>query len=120
MLAARLAREQPGLTWQDRWLASGADQAGDEWAQGPARWLVDNDKYSSSRLELMTSSLLVVVGADVVRPSLRWLLTGGKKRKVARNMIRSRDREGFEKQSRALRRDPDNPQPRAAPPSGPR
>jgi len=89
--------DQPGQTWQERWLASGADDAGDEWAQGPARWLVDNHTCSSSRLELMTSSLLVVVGADVVRPSLRWLLTGGKKRKVARNMIRSRDREGFER-----------------------
>jgi hypothetical protein len=45
----------------------------------------------------MTSSLLVVVGADIVRPSLSWLLTGGKKRKLARNMIRSRDPEGFAK-----------------------
>ena len=74
--------EQPGRTWQQRWLASGADSAGDEWAGGPARWLQGNGTYSRSRLELMTSSLLVAVGADIVRPSLTWLLTGGKKRKT--------------------------------------
>ncbi len=89
--------EQPGRTWQQRWLASGADSAGDEWAGGPARWLQRNGTYSRSRLELMTSSLLVAVGADIVRPTLTWLLTGGKKRKLARNMIRSRDPEGFAK-----------------------
>ena len=89
--------EQPGQTWQQRWLASGADTAGDEWARGPTRWLERNGTYSPSRLELLTSSLLVAVGADIVRPSLKWLLTGGRKRKLARNMIRSRDPEGFEK-----------------------
>ena len=52
--------------------------------------------YSASRLELMISSLLVLVGADVIRPSLAWLLTGGKKRELARNMICSRDPGGFE------------------------
>jgi hypothetical protein len=89
--------EQPGQTWQQRWLAGGADAAGEAWAQGPARWLECNDRYSQYRLELMTSSLMVAVGADIVRPSLGWLLTGGRKRKLARNMIRSRDREGFDR-----------------------
>src|SRR4029077_4554865 len=72
--------EQPGRTWQQRWLASGADAAGDHWAAGPASWLRRRGMFSASRLELMTSSLLVLVGADVIRPSLAWLLTGGKKR----------------------------------------
>ena len=89
--------EQPGQTWQQRWLASGADTAGQAWAQGPARWLERDGRYSPYRLEQMTSSLLVAVGADIVRPSLGWLLTGGRKRKLARNMIRSRDREGFDR-----------------------
>jgi integrase len=87
--------EHPGRTWQQRWLASGADAAGDQWAAGPALWLRRRGNYSASRLELMTSSLLVLAGADVVRPSLAWLLTGGKKRKLARNMICSRDPGGF-------------------------
>ena len=97
---------QPGGTWQERWLASGADAAGQDWARGPARWLQDAGSYSPWRLERMTSSLLVAVGADLVRPSLSWLLTGGKKRKLARNMIRSRDPEGFEQLRLLCEKDP--------------
>ena len=89
--------DQPGQTWQERWLASGANAAGERWADGPAEWLRRAGKHSANRLVLMTSSLLLLVGADIVRPSLGWLLTGGKKRKLARNMIRARDPEGFEK-----------------------
>ena len=98
--------EQPGRTWQERWLASGADGAGEQWAAGPALWLRRRGAYSASRLELMTSSLLVLAGADVVRPSLAWLLTGGKKRKLARNMICSRDPDGFARLRRLCRDDP--------------
>lgn len=98
--------EQPGATWQQRWMESGADAAGNDWAEGLAEWLRRQNIYSRSRLALMTSSLIVTVGADVIRPSLGWLLTGGKNRKVARNMIRSRDRQSFEELSLLCRRDP--------------
>ena len=36
---------QPGQTWQDRWLASGADAAGAAWRQIPARWLRVSVRY---------------------------------------------------------------------------
>ena len=98
--------EPPGRTWQQRWLASGADAANERWAAGPARWLRRRGIYSVSRLELMTSSLLVLVGADVIRPSLAWLLTGGKKRKLARNMICSRDPDGFARLRQLCQDDP--------------
>lgn len=98
--------DQPGDTWQQRWMASGADAAGQDWAQEPGRWLRRRGNYSENRLELMTSSLLVVVGADVVRPSLAWLLTGGKKRKLVRNMIYGRDRSGFERLRHLCEKDP--------------
>lgn len=101
--------EQPGDSWQERWHLSGADGAGDDWAQGPRRWLERIDKYSEDRLALMTSSLLVMIGADVVRPSLGWLLTGGKKRKLTRNIIRVRDREGFEQLDQICAQDPGIP-----------
>jgi hypothetical protein len=97
--------DQPGDTWQDRWLAGGADAVGEDWAQIPEQWLRHHGKYSSHRLELMTSSLLITVGADVLRPSLSWLLTGGKKRKLVRNMIYGRDREGFERLRRLCEQD---------------
>jgi integrase len=98
--------EQPGQTWQQRWLASGADAAGAQWAAGPAGWLRGRGMYSASRLELMTSSLLVLVGADIIRPSLAWLLTGGRKRKLARNMICGRDPGGFAALRQLCRDDP--------------
>ncbi len=98
--------EQPGQTWQDRWLASGADDARGQWGDLPAGWLRDRGLLSKTRLELMTSSLLVLVGADIIRPSLEWLLTGGRKRKLARNMIRARDQEGFARLARACDDDP--------------
>ena len=97
---------QPGDTWQQRWLASGADAGEEGWAEGPSKWLRRNGLFSAARLEAMTASLVVLVGADVIRPSLRWLLTGGKKRKVARNMIRSRDPQGFAALASACQRDP--------------
>ena len=97
--------DQPGDTWQDRWLASGADTAGEDWAQLPEQWLHRHGKHSAHRLELMTSSLLITVGADVLRPSPSWLLTGGKKRKLVRNMVCGRDREGFERLRRLCEQD---------------
>lgn len=106
MLLLEWLQEQPGHNWQQRWLASGADAAGEQWADGPACWLQRQSKYSRTRLETMTSALIILVGADVIRPSLAWLFTGGKKRKVARNMIWSRDAEGFDRVDRFCRQDP--------------
>jgi hypothetical protein len=87
--------EQPGRTWQERWLASGADAARESWAAGPAGWLRRQGRSSAWQLELMTGSLLFLVGADVVRPSLAWLLTGGRTRKLGPRMARLRDPAGF-------------------------
>ncbi|MGH3524928.1 MAG: site-specific integrase, partial [Mycobacterium sp.] len=98
--------EQPGDTWQQRWLASGADAAGAEWAQHPQQWLHCQGRYSGNRLRLMTSALLVVVGADVVRPSLAWLLTGGKRRKLVRDMVYGRDKAAFQRLRRLCEQDP--------------
>lgn len=82
--------EQPGGTWQDKWHSCGADAAADDWADLPAAWLARRGEYSPDRLQVMTSSLLITVSLDVVRPSLRWLLTGGKKRKLVRHLTRAR------------------------------
>ena len=97
--------EQPGDSWQQRWAVSGADPAGGDWAQHPEQWLRRQGRYSENRLQLMSSSLLVLVGADVVRPSLAWLLTGGKKRKLIRNMVYGRDRAGFDRLRRLCEQD---------------
>jgi integrase len=97
--------DQPGQNWQERWLASGAEAAGERWADVPAAWLERQGKLSRARLELMTSSLALLIGADILRPSLRWLLGGGKKRKLAVIIVRHRDPAGFEQLRQACEND---------------
>ena len=79
--------DQPGATWQERWLASGADAAGAAWRELlPAGW----------RREVLGSALLAAISADVVRPGLGWLVARGTgPGGLVRHMTRARDPEGF-------------------------
>src|SRR5262249_6176743 len=38
--------DQPGHSWQERWLASGAEDAGDHWAEHLAAWLQTQNRLS--------------------------------------------------------------------------
>jgi len=96
----------PGESWQERWLAAGAQEAGTSWEEVPAGWLRRQGKLSDTRLMLMTSSLAVLITADIVRPSLRWLLGGGKKRKLGKGIVDHRDPGGFAQLRRACEDDP--------------
>ena len=62
--------DQPGTTWQERWLASGSDAAGTAWRERPAAWLRDRARTADWRLNALGSSLLTLISADVVRPAL--------------------------------------------------
>ena len=64
-------RRQPGDTWQDKWLASGADAAGSEWTDLPLQDRVPPRDHH--RQELCTGMVLLVAG-QVIRPGYRWLL----------------------------------------------
>lgn len=88
--------EQPGTTWQERWLASGSDAAGTAWRGRPAAWLRDRGMTADWRLHALGSSLLTLISGDVVRPALSWLAVkptgpGG----LVRHMARARDPGGF-------------------------
>ena len=88
--------DQPGLSWQDRWLSSGADAAGPGWRQLSARWLQERGHRVPSRQSALSEALPVLISADVIRPSLSWLLAGtAGQRSLVRNLAASRDREGF-------------------------
>ncbi len=88
--------DQPGETWQERWLASGADAAGGAWRQVPIRWLQDRGRNSKWLREELSGSLVVAICADLVRPSLGCLVSGAAgKGSLARNLARIRDPEGF-------------------------
>lgn len=89
--------DQPGETWQDRWLSSGADTAREHWRQVPADWLTRQGWDSNWRHEALIGALPVAIGADLLRPSLSWLAGGGPARGglLARTLEQCRDPDGF-------------------------
>jgi hypothetical protein len=88
---------QPGDTWQQRWLVSGADAAGAEWRAVLRAWLIDSGQDSATRHEAMVGALFVAMAGDLIRPSLRWLVSGAAARGglLARNLETARDPVGF-------------------------
>ena len=77
-------RAQSGDSWQQRWQASGAEDHPD-W-----RLLVGTDRVKP--LPHLSSGLLVLICADVIRPSLDWLLRFAPARhNLAAEMARTRD-----------------------------
>jgi integrase len=87
---------QDGDSWQQRWLASGAEDAGTSWWQLPARWPGSQDTPGLRRAGGLASALIAVITADVVRPSLAWLVAGGcRHADLARAMAACRDGQGL-------------------------
>jgi integrase len=101
---------QPGLTWQDRWMASGADAAGNlAWRELAASWLRGAGWASANpRTDFIAlgRGVLPLICGDVVRPSLRWLLTPAIPKNLAAEMARSRDPGGFAAVAGLARTDP--------------
>ena len=88
---------QPGDSWQERWMASGADAAGADWRQVPSRWLRERGPSGAWREATLIGALPVAISADLVRPSLSWLANGGPARGglLVRTLAASRDPDGF-------------------------
>jgi integrase len=89
--------EQPGDTWQQRWLVSGADAAGNADWWGPLLvWARPEDPRcgvsTSSNLRVCA---LLLTGADAIRPSLGWVLTPRAPQNLVAIMARARDPRGF-------------------------
>jgi hypothetical protein len=65
----------PGDTWQQRWLASGAEAAAD-WRDQPARWLRRTGRVApqvSNDHTRLGGALLSMICGDVIRPGPLWL-----------------------------------------------
>jgi hypothetical protein len=58
---------QPGDTWQDRWLASGADAAGFDWADLPLRERVRARRHHRDKL---SCGLALLILGQVIRPAI--------------------------------------------------
>ena len=87
---------QPGATWQQRWLAGGAETAAAQWRRVPLRWLAERGFRSAWLPSELSGALTVLIGADVLRPSLSWLVAvPGHKADLAATVALGRDRPGF-------------------------
>ncbi|WP_435832984.1 site-specific integrase [Nocardia vinacea] len=86
----------PGETWQDRWLASGAEECpGAEWVKLPTTWMAETCGRTGSCDSVdMQSGLLMLICGDVLRPGLPWMLTRAH-RYLATVMAEVRDESGF-------------------------
>jgi hypothetical protein len=91
--------QQPGATWQDRWIASRADEHGNSaWRQLPATWLAAAGRGLSDPANtslMLGRAMLALVCGDVVRPSPAWLLTPITARNLVAELARTRDPVGF-------------------------
>jgi hypothetical protein len=102
--------EQPGMTWQERWLASGADRAGSRWRAIAGRWLRDRGHPSVVWLTGLSVALRAAISADIVRPSLHWMLGGGAaSNHFARALAAERDPAGFARLLELCSSDPELP-----------
>jgi integrase len=102
----------PGATWQDRWIASGADTAGNTgWRYLAMEWLQSTGwAYNTPRNDFtaLGAGILPLITGDVIRPSLSWLLTPGTVKILTAEMARGRDPQGFAALAALCREDPAN------------
>jgi hypothetical protein len=91
--------QQPGDTWQDRWITSGADAAGNPaWRGLLAGWLAAAGRgpRDPEHVSLLAGrAIMLLVCADVIRPSLGWLLAPATPAGLSAEMARVRDPAGF-------------------------
>ncbi|WP_406380417.1 tyrosine-type recombinase/integrase [Streptomyces sp. NBC_01618] len=104
--------QYPGQTWQDRWMASGADAVGNiAWRRLATGWLQSTGwSYQDPKkdFDALGSGMLPLISGDVIRPSLSWLLTPGTVQILTAEMARSRDPQGFMALAALCREDPAN------------
>ena len=90
---------QPGDTWQDRWITSGADAAGNPaWRGLLADWLIATGQgpRDPEHVSLLAGrAIMLLICADVIRPSLGWLLAPATPAGLSAEMARVRDPAGF-------------------------
>jgi hypothetical protein len=100
--------DQTGSTWQDRWLASGVEDAAARWRPRIGKWLADRGHPAAWRLPAFSSALAAAISADIVRPSTLWLVAGATGQGVlVRNLASGRDPEGFARLRQRGQADPD-------------
>ncbi|WP_405778715.1 hypothetical protein OG512_00395 [Streptomyces sp. NBC_01378] len=82
----------PGETWQQRWQCSPADNGPGSWHDLLAAWLLEQG-VSPGQPGARKAGALALVRADVIRPSLPWLMSS--KSQHLREAAAYRDPDGF-------------------------
>jgi hypothetical protein len=101
--------DQPGDTWQDRWLASGADADGRSWRHIPVAWMAErgHDRHGCTTGFSERYSRL---RRRPVRPPLNWLVAAQFRRgSLTSIMAQCRDTEAFTQIRALCSADPDVP-----------
>ncbi len=88
--------EQPGTCWHQRWLASGVEDPAERWRTVPTRWLAERGHGPWHR-QVLVEAVPAAIAADLLRPSLSWLVGGALARGglLVRNLSAARDPHGF-------------------------
>jgi integrase len=88
---------QQGATWQQRWRASGIEQAGNAWRPVIGQWLQGRGLNPGWRVRAVGPALGTVIAADVLRPSMCWLVAVSQNGRgvLSECMARGRDPVGF-------------------------
>jgi hypothetical protein len=88
---------QPGGTWQERWAACGAGQAGAGWREMAATWLSAAGRAPAGgpRGSGLGAGLLLMICGDLVRPGPGWLLASSGLQLLTSEMARTRDPGAF-------------------------
>ena len=100
--------EQPGPNWQQRWLSAEAGISGEAWGQTRRAWLAGRGQTRRWHQDFVAVALRMAISADVVRPSLGWLLSGATGRgALVRVLASTRDPDGFNTLAAYCDADPD-------------
>ena len=108
---------QPGDTWQQRWMSSGADAAGNvNWREVVVSWSrTEGGGFPDGYYWHLGGLVRAMVCADVIRPSQAWLTTPATVRCLAREIGRTRDPDAFAALSRLIDADEQRPAMKASP-----
>ncbi|XVU27919.1 tyrosine-type recombinase/integrase [Actinoplanes sp. CA-054009] len=88
--------QQPGDTWQQRWLSSGTEAAGRDWRAIPVSWLARHGAVNETARDAFFRALLTAVAADVIRPSVPLLVVANWRHgALPKILAERRDAEGF-------------------------
>ena len=86
----------PGQTWQQRWRHVEADVAGTAWRRARTAWVAGRGQPASWHQDFMALAQRTAISAEIVRPSLAWLVSGPLSNGSLVRVLRStRDPEGF-------------------------